>query len=139
MEDLDKLAAIYAALPTIQCKQLCQSYCGPIGMTPVECQSIRTSGHPLPSISPLTHHGALTCSALSPRGKCRIYNQRPLICRLFGLVKALRCPHGCQPSRWLTDTEADAIKDAILQLKPGPLYFSAQELNDSPFALPRQP
>ena len=31
---------------------------------------------------------------------------RPLICRLYGLVKRMACPWGCQPDRWMTDVEA---------------------------------
>lgn len=49
----------------------------------------------------------LRCPMLDEaRGLCSIYEQRPLICRLFGLVEGMRCPYGCIPDRWLTDAEA---------------------------------
>ena len=33
-----------------------------------------------------------------PQG-CEVYDQRPLICRLFGTTKSLPCPHGRGPEQ----------------------------------------
>ena len=48
----------------------------------------------------------LTCPLLSANGRCTVYQVRPLICRLWGTTRALACPQGCQPERWVTDDEA---------------------------------
>jgi Fe-S-cluster containining protein len=49
---------------------------------------------------------SLTCGALDRgRGLCRAYHVRPAICRLWGVVRSLACPHGCVPERWLSDDE----------------------------------
>lgn len=42
-------------------------------------------------------------------GRCSVYVVRPLLCRLWGMVDKMRCPHGCVPSRWPADDEIKAI------------------------------
>ena len=39
-------------------------------------------------------------------GRCTIYNDRPLVCRLWGAAENLICPFGCKPDRYLTEAEA---------------------------------
>lgn len=53
------------------------------------------------------HIKTLTCP-YAVNGRCEIYEQRPLICRLFGAVDAplMTCPHGCGPVGKLTDEQA---------------------------------
>ena len=38
----------------------------------------------------------LNCVHLGPNG-CTVYDERPLICRLFGTTKTLPCPNGRGP------------------------------------------
>ena len=52
---------------------------------------------------------SLTCPYLNKWGLCDAYAVRPAICRLWGVVKKMACPWGCQPERWLTDAETYAI------------------------------
>ena len=40
----------------------------------------------------------LDCVHLGPGG-CQVYNERPLICRLFGTTPRLACPNGCGPEQ----------------------------------------
>ncbi len=37
-------------------------------------------------------------------GRCAIYSERPILCRLFGATEeeSLKCPHGCKPPHPLT-------------------------------------
>ena len=43
-------------------------------------------------------------------GHCtRIFELDPIVCRLWGRLKRLECPYGCQPDRWLSGAEADAL------------------------------
>ena len=39
---------------------------------------------------------ALSCPHLGENG-CEVYDERPLICRLFGTTPSLPCPHGRKP------------------------------------------
>lgn len=94
-----RLDSLYAELPTITCQGKCQKACGPIGMSEEEWHRIEErlgSAMPVPVTT--------TCPLLR-EGRCRIYPVRPAICRLFGLTRAMPCPFGCQPSRWMDPAE----------------------------------
>lgn len=117
------LEAIYARLPEMQCRGLCQESCGPIGMAAVEASAIRSKHGALPVAG-----SDLTCSALA-NGRCSIYADRPLICRLWGVVERMACPWGCVPEGGrITDAEAYAALSAVEALSPGEPYFSLPSL-----------
>lgn len=106
------LAEIYARIPSVKCKGLCQECCGPIGMSPLEMERLR--GRVGEKIQP-TSMGpfgfglcskSLTCPLLGANGRCTVYDLRPVICRVWGAVKSMRCPHGCRPKRWLSKEES---------------------------------
>lgn len=110
------LEEIYAKIPKLECRQQCgQAFCGPVCMTvPERERMLNLMGW---ERLPLTESG-LSCPCLDPITKtCNAYEARPLICRLWGTVKRLSCPYGCQPSRWLTDKEADALITEYKRLK----------------------
>ena len=45
-----------------------------------------------------------TCCLLNKEnGECKVYNIRPMICRLWGLVEMMKCPHGCVPDKVLNN------------------------------------
>lgn len=96
------LEALYSELPKLECKGLCQEVCGVVPSTPPEQWRVMgVLGH-------VPQHQGLECPLLV-KGRCSVYTIRPLICRLFGMVKddeRMRCPHGCVPERWLTAKEA---------------------------------
>lgn len=50
----------------------------------------------------------LTCSLLRD-DRCSVYDIRPSICRLWGLVESMPCLWGCKPDRYLTDPEGHAF------------------------------
>lgn len=58
----------------------------------------------------------LACPLLDKNKSCTIYEIRPLICRLFGLTKILRCPFGCKPTKWLKDKKAKRLLDLAASL-----------------------
>ena len=97
----------YARIPKIQCKGLCHEACGPIAATELEVKRVEElAGKKLD----LTMD--LTCSLLTADKKCAGYANRPLVCRIFGASKHLRCPHGCEPERFLTESEeVDILKE----------------------------
>jgi hypothetical protein len=58
-------------------------------------------------IPPRDEATSRSCPALSFLGTCQVHAVRPMICRLWGVADAMRCPHGCRPTTgWLPDQEA---------------------------------
>lgn len=97
----EQLAELYAQVPRMaDCKGLCADSCGPIEASVRETQKIeKASGRTLEGCP-------INCSMLTPMGRCSQYELRPMICRIFGTTKRLRCEHGCSPERWLDEDEA---------------------------------
>ncbi len=102
-EAVQELDALYATLPRVDCQRQCQEACGPILMSRVEW--IRVQRHARGRRTTLRD---VTCPMLM-RGACFVYAVRPLICRLYGLVRRMRCPFGCEPERWMSDDEARTV------------------------------
>jgi uncharacterized protein len=116
-----KLAAIYAQVPDVECRGLCAGACGPIPVHPSELKQIRLAAgrrvraHPGALIDnhlvlETNRHGQCT---LLKKGRCSIYHDRPLICRLFGAATGLLCPYGCKPKRFLTRAQVKELIDAL--------------------------
>jgi Fe-S-cluster containining protein len=107
--------ALYATIPTVQCRKQCQDCCGPIDMSARERERIRQrTGKDVgvgaaPSLLPDERgrlNVCLTCNMLTPAGECSVYDIRPVICRVFGVSESLKCPYGCRPNGpYLTDAE----------------------------------
>ncbi len=108
-------ALLYSQVPSIACKGLCQQCCGPIMADPAEVEHFESkTGKSFPNPFSVLKSEDLSCPELnSVTGKCNVYQHRPLICRLWGVVDTpmMRCPHGCVPSRWLTDEESRSLLD----------------------------
>lgn len=127
---VQRMEALYAELPHIECKQLCRQCCGPVvqggALTPLEFE--RMAGIPP---SPVDPKDFMACSMLNGEtGLCRVYDLRPMICRLWGVVPSMRCPFGCEPDRWLTELEsrtymarAEAIGGTVNRGGEGPAMF----------------
>lgn len=94
----DSLERIYRAVPTVECKGLCAESCGPIGMSVEERRRITARGITIPepeqALADLAAGRDVTCPALV-NDRCTCYGDRPLICRLWGAVQSMPCPHGC--------------------------------------------
>lgn len=98
-----QLDELYARLPKLQCRGRCQEACGPIDMSQAERDRIREQGVAIPPLSS-------PCPALTFMGTCGVFEVRPLICRLWGMVEAMACPWGCMPDGgWLDDATAQAL------------------------------
>lgn len=108
-----RLEALYARLPRLECRRLCQEACGPIVMFRPEWDRLVEFLMYEPSPTP-DQAARLRCPLLDESsGRCSVYRIRPMICRLFGLVERMRCPFGCEPERWLTDEEARGLMDQV--------------------------
>lgn len=107
-----RLAALYAQVPDVGCKGLCQQACGPIAMSGREHQRIREAGYRIPTAQrgaqQLLLEGEYSCPALED-GKCAVYETpgRPMLCRLWGAVDnpMMLCEHGCRPAEGLLSSE----------------------------------
>lgn len=80
-------------IPTFACIPGCHDCCGPVTASSEEVAR-------LPIKSDAEHDAALSelnCVYLGTNG-CQVYEERPLICRLFGTTPALPCPNGKRPA-----------------------------------------
>lgn len=50
--------------------------------------------------------GCRACSHLDGENRCAVYDDRPMMCRLFGTARGFECEHGCRPTRWLSEGQA---------------------------------
>jgi len=85
-------------IPAFKCKEGCTDCCGMVPFSnwewaQVKDQRIATK---------------VKCPYASKDG-CEIYKDRPIICRLFGTVEKLKCPHGCRPDRRLSKKKEQEI------------------------------
>lgn len=78
-------------LPQLNCKGLCHDQCTIVPMTPVELRKVERAlgGKLIP-----TADGK--CGALDENNRCRVYKDRPLVCKLWGMSEGMICPHGCE-------------------------------------------
>lgn len=118
------IQAVYDRVPEVACKGLCQSACGPIGCSGAEATALQDNGIALPTITDHPTNGPLTCSHLNADGRCGIYDQRPLICRLYATVRFMVCPHGCRPKRFLSDPEARGMMHDLDALSSAPQHVA---------------
>jgi Fe-S-cluster containining protein len=95
----DSLERIYRAVPTVACRGLCAEYCGPIDMSDEERRRIADRGVTIPPVDhafqAIIDGTPNACPALVD-GRCSVYEDRPLICRLWGAVESMPCEHGCE-------------------------------------------
>lgn len=110
-----RVRKIYASLPAFKCKGLCADTCGVIPVFKAE-RSIVSSAAGFDT-GTMMGTETMKCPLLKD-GRCSIYDSRPLICRLYGMVDhpLMRCPHGCEPV--LTQTEGDETMRQMHSLSP---------------------
>jgi len=83
-------------IPSFECVPGCHDCCGPVTASTREVSE-------LPAKDEMEHDEALSkwsCTYLGATG-CTVYDDRPLICRLFGTTPALLCPHGRRPENMI--------------------------------------
>ncbi len=79
-------------IPTFECVPGCHDCCGPVTTSPEEMSRLPRKTHAEQDAA----MDALDCVHLGPNG-CTVYDERPLICRLFGTTQTLPCPNGRRP------------------------------------------
>jgi hypothetical protein len=103
----------YKKLPKIDCQGHCHTSCGPIAATKFEHKRIEKKAG-----GPIAVDGDLNCSMLKDK-RCSVYEIRPTICRLFGVVEGLKCPYGCKPERLLTKEEGFELLEEARRISRG--------------------
>lgn len=86
------LKRLRAQIPTFKCKTGCHDCCGPVTASSEE----RARLTPKSEIEQAEALAELRCPYLGVYG-CGAYDERPLICRLFGTTPRLPCPNGNRP------------------------------------------
>jgi Fe-S-cluster containining protein len=79
-------------IPSFECVPGCHDCCGPVTASTEEMAR-------LPHKSEQQRDAALAdlnCPHLGAKG-CEAYEERPIICRLFGTTPQLKCPNGRRP------------------------------------------
>ncbi|MNG07205.1 Flagellin N-methylase [compost metagenome] len=87
-----KIRTLRQQIPSFECVPGCHDCCGPVTTSTEEMSR-------LPRKTRAEQDAAmdeLNCVHLGPNG-CTVYDERPLICRLFGTTKTLPCPNGRGP------------------------------------------
>lgn len=117
-----ELDALYASLPRLDCQGYCHDSCGPIEMSVRERQRIVQRAR-----KPIECSRGALCSMLDEQRRCSVYEIRPMICRLWGLVRSLPCQYGCRPEGGLL-SDAEGIR----------LIVEAERIGGSPMGDVRQ-
>lgn len=101
----DRVAAVhqrlYAKIPRFECIEGCTDCCGPV---PWSRHELRQAGLEAPPPD-----RADNVCPFSLAGNCSIHEARPFMCRLFGTVEDLRCPHGRGPLQLLPVEEGQDL------------------------------
>lgn len=96
-----KIDYLRRQIPGFACVPGCHDCCGPVTASSEEMAR-------LPRKTRAEQDAALAefnCVHLGPNG-CQVYDQRPLICRLFGTTASLPCPRGQGPEQ-STDAQVE--------------------------------
>lgn len=80
-------------IPEMKCLDNCSDCCGPVYGTKEEMDRLPDKGKAL--LYAWVHN---ECCPYLKDNRCIVYDERPMVCRLFGTVKdsRLKCPHGVQ-------------------------------------------
>lgn len=126
-----QLDAVYSNLPTVACRGLCQDSCGPIvqgrSTTKQELLRLQDAGGEKRGRQ---RRAPMTCPYLTAEdetGRCSVYEARPFICRLWGVVDDMPCPHGCEVTPGRLSMEEGRMAMAFVeriggQIAQDPMY-----------------
>jgi Fe-S-cluster containining protein len=88
-----KIRDLRRQIPSFECVPGCHDCCGPVTTSSEEMSRLprKTAAEQAAALD------ELNCVHLGPKG-CTVYEERPLICRLFGTTESLPCPNGRRPA-----------------------------------------
>lgn len=118
-----ELAALYAQVPDVGCRGLCQDQCSTLRVGPAERAAVKAAGGRVAQPRDRAEAGeslADPCPSLTSAGRCGVYAVRPMICRVYGAAEGLPCPHGCRPAEGLLqDDRVRVLLDRAMRVKSG--------------------
>jgi uncharacterized protein len=97
----NRLRNLYKQIPEFKCVPGCYACCGPVPLCDEEAKTLNITD----GFTPIAHD--LICKFATVSG-CKVYNDRPLLCRLFGVVEKMQCPK-VKASKMLTEKEENKI------------------------------
>lgn len=104
------LRELWDRIPVIEnCKGKCWASCGPVEHSNREARLIRQRGV-LISPGEISKRSdspddVFWCEALDGCGRCKVYDVRPTMCRLWGAWQEMPCPFGCAPASGLLSAD----------------------------------
>lgn len=102
MTSQEIIEQIRKEIPAFQCRPGCSDCCGPVVWSKWEWEN-----------TPIKKKATgIDCPYICEAG-CEIYEDRPILCRLFGVVHALQCPH-VVPSIVMSELQSKDIMDRYL-------------------------
>lgn len=107
-----KLKFFRERIPSFACVPGCHDCCGPVTTSTLEMSR-------LPVKSEAEHEAALaelSCPHLGAKG-CQVYEERPLICRLFGTTPRLLCPRGQRPETMIEPAIEQQINQYFAEVR----------------------
>lgn len=99
-------------IPTFACTPGCHDCCGPVTASSEEVSR-------LPVKTDKEHDDALAeynCPYLGKQG-CEVYDERPLICRLFGTTPRMPCPNNQAPGQMIDERIEKKIHDFLAETR----------------------
>lgn len=95
-------------IPFFKCISGCTLCCGPVPFSKIERKAIKGKKKEVVK--------GLSCPYECSKG-CSIYEHRPIICRLFGVVNSplMRCHHGFMPDTLLSEVQGDKILEVYMK------------------------
>ncbi|MGX1019183.1 Fe-S-cluster containining protein [Pseudomonas sp. Y3 TE3536] len=98
-----KIHFLRELIPSFECEPGCHDCCGPVTTSTEEMARLprKTEAE---QAAALEH---LDCVHLGPKG-CTVYEERPMICRLFGTTPRMACPRGRGPEQMI-EPEAEQL------------------------------
>lgn len=88
---------------SINCISGCNACCGPVPINDTEASILN-----IPNANIIPTKPDLTCIFSSPSG-CTVYNDRPLLCRLYGITEHMPCGKNIKSTKSLTNRETNKI------------------------------
>ena len=116
-----KIRTLRQQIPSFECVPGCHDCCGPVTTSPEEMSR-------LPRKTRAEQDAAmdeLNCVHLGPNG-CTVYDERPLICRLFGTTKTLPCPNGRGPVELIHPRVEKQIHEYMASTRASPRWASSR-------------
>jgi uncharacterized protein len=143
---LAMMKEIWNSVPKVHCKGLCQDQCTQVPIMPIEALYltrkhdawIHMSNHRGRYMPTLGHNEP--CQFLKD-GRCSVYDDRPLICRMFGHeippienIRPLECEHGCTHEGTFTEKDFLFLTSSLMMLSMG-LKFTEVATNEEIYPL----